>query len=101
MAARSVAVYARVSKAEADARESSVPVQLADCRARADEEGWPIVGEYVDDGISAWNARRKRPGYERLLTDVEDGRVDTVLVRETERLLRSQKDAVRLADLAE
>jgi site-specific DNA recombinase len=95
-----VGIYARVSKAE-QGDPTSVPVQLGDCRERAAEEGWDVVAEYADEGISAWNTKRQRPEYERLLGDVEAGRIDTILVRETERLLRSQKDAVRIADLAE
>jgi site-specific DNA recombinase len=100
---RRVGVYARVSKAEAKRRdETSIPVQLADCRLRAEsEEGWEIVDTYEDTGISAWNPRRKRPAFERLLADVEAGKVDTVLVREQERLLRQLGDTKRIQDLAE
>ncbi len=97
---KTIGIYARVSKAEQD-DPTSIPVQLADCRERAAEEGWEVAEEYVDEGISAWNTHKKRPAYERLLADVEVGRFDTILVRETERLLRQQKEAVRIADLAE
>jgi DNA invertase Pin-like site-specific DNA recombinase len=94
------AIYARVSKAERD-DPTSIPVQLAECRQRAKEEGWQVVREYADTGISAWNPKRKRPEFERLLTDVEAGRVDVVLVREQERLLRQLADTKRVQDLAE
>ncbi|MEX2406839.1 MAG: recombinase family protein [Actinomycetota bacterium] len=95
-----VGIYARVSKADKD-DPSSIPVQLADCRDRATEEGWGVVAEYTDHGISAWNPSRKRPEFERLLADVGAGGIDTVLVREQERLLRKLKDGVRLLELAE
>lgn len=97
---RRVAIYARVSKAERD-DPTSVPVQLADCRRRADDEGWEIVDIYRDEGISAWNPRRKRPEFERLLADLDAGRFDTVLVREQERLLRQLGDTKRVQDLAD
>ncbi len=96
---RRVGIYARVSKADRD-DPNSIPVQLADCRARAVDEGWEVVDHYVDEGISAWNPRRKRPDFERLITDVSEGRVDTILVREQERLLRQMGDAIRVQDLA-
>lgn len=95
-----VAIYARVSKADKD-DPNSIPVQLADCRDRAADEGWQVVGEFVDEGVSAWNPRRKRPEYGRLVEAVEAGTVDTILVREQERLLRQMSDAAKLADLAE
>ena len=95
-----VGIYARVSKAEAN-DPTSVPVQLADLRDRAADEGWNVEHEYSDEGISAWNPKKRRPAYEEMLDDVAAGRIDTILVRETERLLRSQKDAVRIADLGE
>jgi site-specific DNA recombinase len=95
-----IGIYARVSKAEKD-DPSSIPIQLADCQRRAESEGWTVVDDYVDTGVSAWNPRRKRPEFERLLTDIETGRVDGVLVREQERLLRQMRDAVRIQDLSE
>ena len=79
-----VAIYARVSEADRD-DPKSIPVQLADCRDRAEAEGWGVVGEYVDQGISAWKTSRKRPEYERLISDCESGRVDIILVRETDK----------------
>jgi DNA invertase Pin-like site-specific DNA recombinase len=97
---RRIGIYARVSKAERD-DPTSIPVQLEDCRSRAAAESWEIVDEYADTGISAWSPRRKRPEFERLLVDIEAGRIDTVLVREQERLLRQMKDAVRVQDLAD
>lgn len=94
-----VAIYARRSFADEGA--GSVPVQIADCRDRAEEEGWEIVGEYADDGISAWDPRKVRPEYERLLQDAAAARFDAVLVREQERLIRQHKDAGRWLALFE
>jgi site-specific DNA recombinase len=100
VAAPKVAIYARVSKADRD-DPSSIPVQLAACRKRAEAEGWEVVDEYTDHGVSAWNPARKRPAFERLLAVIEAGSVDTVLVREQERLLRKLKDGVVLLKLYE
>ncbi|MEO8291495.1 MAG: recombinase family protein [Actinomycetota bacterium] len=94
-----VAIYARTSRAEGG-DETSIPVQLADCRERADEESWTVTAEYVDAGISGWK-RRSRPGYEALFADAAEGRIDAVLVRDYERLLRNDKEGARWLDLYE
>ncbi len=91
-----VAVYARVSKAEAERRETSVPVQIADCRERAAAEGWTVLEEETDEGISAWDRRKVRPGFKRLVVHIQSGLIDTILIREQERLLRDMEDAIIL-----
>jgi DNA invertase Pin-like site-specific DNA recombinase len=99
-ASKKVAIYARRSKKTEGS--DSIPVQVKDCLDRAEDEGWEIVVEpYIDDGVSAWNPKKKRPAFERLLVDIEEGRVNTVLVRETERLVRQWAvDAPRIDQLA-
>ena len=85
-----VAIYARVSRADAD-DPNSVPVQLADCR-----DGRPR-----GSGGRGGARRRGRLGvghaevgaaYRQLMEDVREGRVDAVLAREMERLLRQMKE---------
>ena len=66
----------RTSKAEGG-DETSIPVQLADCRRRAEGQTWEIAAEYVDGGISGWK-RKTRPGYERLFENASEGRIDAV-----------------------
>jgi len=39
-------------------KHESIPGQLADCRTRATDEGWTVVGEYSDEGFSAYSASR-------------------------------------------
>ncbi|MEX2274913.1 MAG: recombinase family protein [Actinomycetota bacterium] len=92
-----VAIYTRTSRAEGG-DETSIPVQLADCRERAESEGWDVVAEYVDAGISGWK-RKTRPGYEAVYADAAEGRIDAVLVRDYERLLRSDIEGKRWLDL--
>jgi site-specific DNA recombinase len=94
-----VAVYARTSRQEGEA-EGSIPVQLADCRARARDAGWEIVAEYTDPGISGWK-RKRRPGYEAMFADAAAGRIDAVLARDYERLLRNDKEGARWLELYE
>jgi DNA invertase Pin-like site-specific DNA recombinase len=76
--------------------------QIADCRARADREGWPVAALYEDPDISASDLRRKRPEFERMLADLGDGvRVDAILCYKLDRLLRHPKETERLLDLAD
>ena len=94
-----VAIYARTSRQEGD-NEGSIPLQLADCREWASDTGHEVVHEYVDPGISGWK-RKTRPGYEALIADAEAGRIDAVLCRDYERLLRNDKEGARWLDLYE
>lgn len=91
------ALYLRLSRDDARAGESvSIGGQRALLRAYAVDHGWTVVGEYVDDGFSGTSFRR--PGLQRLLEDVEAGRVDLVLTKDLSRLGR---DYIRTGELAE
>ena len=56
--------------------------QLTDCRDEAERRGWPVLAEFVDDDVSAYSGK-KRPAYERMLTDIEAGKLDAVVVWES------------------
>ncbi|MDO8121192.1 recombinase family protein [Isoptericola sp. b490] len=91
-----VAVYARISQ-DRSGEELGVKRQLADCRAEADRRGWVVAEEYVDDDVSAWSGRR-RPAYERMLTDIAEGRRDAVIVWHMDRLHRRPIELEQFAD---
>lgn len=82
----SVAIYARISQ-DRSGDELGVKRQLADCRAEANRRGWTVAEEYIDDDVSAYSGK-KRPQYERMLSDIEDGLRDAVLVWHLDRLHR-------------
>lgn len=94
-------IYARYSSAMQNAR--SVADQLADCRARAEAEGWQIVGEYHDSEISgaAGLDDAQRPGIAALLSRLEQGGIDQVLTEHTDRIARHQGDAYAVRELIE
>ena len=50
------------------------------------ENGFNIFDYYVDDGFSGLNFQR--PGFQKLLQDIEAGRVDTVVTKDLSRLGR-------------
>ena len=51
MGTRRAVVYGRVSQDRSEGK--SVDDQLAECRAWAQREGWQVIVEHRDDGISA------------------------------------------------
>ena len=83
---RAVAIYARISS-DIEGTGLGVKRQVQDCRRLAEQLGWPVVDEYVDNDVSAYSGKR-RPEYERMLADIADGAVDGVLVYHIDRLTR-------------
>jgi site-specific DNA recombinase len=57
------------------------------------------VESYVDEGISAKTTNR--PAFQRLMRDIELGRVDTVMFTELSRLSRSLKDFLNIFEFAQ
>jgi len=100
-----VAIYARLSQEDADPRPGQATAtqrQVADCRARAEREGWNVVAVYDDPDHSASDLKRRRPAFERMLGDLTDGvRVDAVLTYKLDRLLRHPREAERVIELAD
>src|SRR4051794_24337912 len=68
---RAAAVYARISS-DTEGRALGVTRQLEECRRLADQLGWSIAQEYVDNDLSAYSGKQ-RPGYRQMLADLADG----------------------------
>ena len=70
---------------------------MADCRTEAEKRSWTVAEEYLDDDSSAYSAKA-RPSYDQMLSDLADGRRDTVVVRHMDRLHlnRHRSDAASL-----
>ncbi len=63
-------------------------------------EGWILVPDRYDDGGFSGGSMQ-RPGLQRLLRDVEAGRIDVVVVYKVDRLSRSLGDFARIVELFE
>ena len=50
-----VVIYAAKSTED---KHGSIPTQLDDCRALAKREDWHVVGEFSDEGFSAYKGNR-------------------------------------------
>src|SRR5262245_60431251 len=58
-------------------------------------EGWALLAERYDDG-GYTGGNTERPGLQRLLTDVQAGKVDCVVVYKVDRLSRSLLDFAQM-----
>jgi len=86
---RNVALYARVST-----DGQSTENQLRELRAAIERNGWTIVAEYVDHGVSGAKGRRDRPRFDALLNGVARKEFDMVAAWSVDRLGRSLQDLV-------
>jgi site-specific DNA recombinase len=91
------ALYARISR-DVSGERLGVERQLKDCRKLADDRGWIVTGEYVDNDISAF-AGKHRPDYERMLEDIELGRLDAVIVYNLDRLTRKPMELEQFTEV--
>ena len=87
-AAPVTALYERLSRDDEQEGESnSVTNQKTLLEAYARENGFTNCRHYTDDGYSGGTF--DRPGWQQLLTDIEDGIVKTVLVKDMSRVGRN------------
>jgi site-specific DNA recombinase len=86
-------IYCRISQDRTGAG-LGVERQEGDCRALAERLGWQVADVYADNDVSAYSGK-KRAEYERLLADVEHGRIGAVLAWHADRLHRSPVELER------
>ena len=82
-------IYARISRANEN-DSLGVERQTILCRQLASERGWEVVGEFSDNGRSAYTRGLRRDGYERLLQAIASRKVDVVLTYHVDRLFRQE-----------
>ena len=83
-----VGLYMRLSKDDERQGESlSIENQRNILTKYAQERGWTVIDEYVDDGYSGTNF--DRPQVQRLLEDAKTGKIDTIIVKDLSRFGRN------------
>lgn len=83
-----VAIYCRLSREDGDSGESnSIKTQREILVDYVDKNNWNIYNIYADDGYSGGNFNR--PGWKRLINDVEAGLINIVIVKDLSRLGRN------------
>jgi DNA invertase Pin-like site-specific DNA recombinase len=93
------AIYARISD-DPTGKQAGVTRQVEDSRALADLKGFEVVGEYVDNDVSAFNGAR-RPEFERMLEAVRSGAIEVIVTWHHDRLVRRLTDLERIVALVE
>src|SRR5512147_2988835 len=96
------AIYTRKSSEEGLEQDfNSLDAQREACEAfiaSQKPEGWLLVPDRYDDGGFS-GGTLERPALKRLLADIEDGRVDVVVVYKIDRLSRSLADFAKLVEV--
>ena len=91
-----VAGYSRVSTSEQAEHGYSIKEQEERIKAYCQAKDWTLLRIYSDPGYSG--AKTDRPGLQAMISDVNAGQIDAVLVYKLDRLSRSQKDALYLIE---
>src|ERR1700731_3146558 len=96
------AIYTRKSSEEGLEQEfNSLQAQSEACEAyirSQRHEGWALARtRYDDGGFSGGNM--ERPALQRLLADIQGGRIDIIVVYKVDRLTRSLADFARLVEI--
>ena len=92
------AIYTRISD-DRDGTAAGVKRQEEDCRKISDDRGWKVIGVYTDNDISAYRGKR-RPEYQRLLSDMKNGVVDAVVAWHADRLHRHPTELEEFIEVA-
>lgn len=99
---RRCATYTRKSSEEGLEQDfNSLDAQREACEAYIKSqagEGWkPVKTRYDDGGFSGGNV--DRPGLQQLLADIDDGKIDIVVVYKVDRLTRSLADFAKIVEV--
>jgi DNA invertase Pin-like site-specific DNA recombinase len=92
------AVYLRQSR-DTNGTGLAVARQREDCLKLCGDRGWETV-EYVDNDTSASTGKR-RAAYERMLKDIQAGKLDAVVAWDLDRLHRRPIELEHFIDLAD
>jgi len=93
------AVYIRVNVgAVQNAEAIRLQRETAEAFVKSREaDGWICVGRYEDIGYSA--GKLERPGFQRLLQDINAGKPDCIIVHSLDRLFRMHEHSLMLMAL--
>ena len=91
-----VAKYLRLSKEDGKAESQSIQTQREMLDKYIKDRGWRVVDEYVDDGYSGTDF--DRPDFKRLISDIEIGKINLVVVKDLSRLGRNYIDLGKIME---
>ncbi|MBR0365311.1 MAG: recombinase family protein, partial [Clostridia bacterium] len=88
-----VAAYCRVSTDDID-QKLSIHLQIQQYMKKIKETpGWKYAGCYVDDGFSGTNTAH-RQGFQKLMKDAMDGKIDMIITKAVSRFARNLMDCI-------
>lgn len=96
-----IALYARVSTEEQAIHGLSIEAQSEALEEWAKQEHANVVGTYIDAGISARKPASKRPSMQRLLADIERGKIDMVVFTKLDRWFRNIAEYYKVQEVLE
>lgn len=95
------AIYLRISL-DPTGEQLAVQRQREDCLKIAAARGWQVIEpHYTDNSVSAWDKRKKRPGYDAMVAGYRDGKFDAIVVWDLDRLTRQPRQLEDWIDAAE
>lgn len=94
-----VGIYIRVSTTEQAEEGYSIPAQKERLIAYCQAQGWNEYKLYIDEGVSAKDTNR--PKLKLLLKDVEEGKINLILVYRLDRFTRRVRDLHNMLDFLE
>ena len=96
---KTAAIYARVSdKSQAEDDKTSISEQTGEMEAYCERKGLTITARYQEVG-RGWS--KKRPEFQRMLTDARRERFDTIVCWKSDRLSRGMYPAAALMEVVE
>ena len=91
-------IYVRVSTEEQAQEGYSIRAQEQKLKDYSRIKEWGVYKVYIDDGISGKNIQ-DRPAIQEMISDIENGKVNNVLVFKIDRLTRNTADLIYLVNL--
>ena len=88
-----VAAYCRVSTDFSDQLNSLATQRSYFNDYINDHEEWELVEIYYDEGITGTSTKHRK-GFNRMIQDCEDGKIDTILTKEVSRFARNTVDTL-------
>ncbi len=90
-------IYCRVSTEEQAENGTSIVVQLTECQRKAEQMNAKVYQTYCDEGVSG-GRYLTRPGIQSALADIEAGRAKVLLATKVDRIGRSAKHVLDIAE---
>lgn len=90
-------VYTRVSTdAQGEDGKVSLPEQERMAKACIESKGWQYIRTYEDNGYSGRTT--DRPALQQMLSDIENKKVDAIVIYKLDRLSRKQRDTLSIIE---